>query len=65
MIQDYQWYWLIGLLISGIYAAYCEASKRGTIFILARNSWRFHVYISSFVAFVFLILVVLSVLKGR
>lgn len=60
MIQDYQWYWLLGSLIFGIYAAYSEATRRGHAYISVRYKMRFHVFISSFLTFLFLLLLMLS-----
>lgn len=61
MIVDFQWYWLCGSFICGLYAVVSEARRQGHANIRVRHKLRFHVYISAFMAVWFIGLVILSV----
>lgn len=62
MIVDFQWYWLCGSFICGLYAVVTEARRRGHAFIRVRHKLRFHVFIFSFMAVWFTGLLLLSVI---
>ena len=63
MIENFQWYWLCGSLVCGLYAVVTEAKRRGHAYLRVRHRLRFHVFVSAFLAVWFTGLLVLSVVS--